>query len=216
DVGIAIGAGTDVAIDAADIVLMNSRLTDVAAAIRLSRATLRNIHQNLFWAFIYNIIGIPLAAGALVYVAGLSLNPMIAAACMSLSSFCVVTNALRLNFFDMDKVQENQSGASLAVNDNALPGITDLAELRNHEKLITDNSEKESINEMKKTLKIEGMMCQHCEARVKKTLEEFEQIEAADVSHEEDRAIITLNAEVAEDEIKKAIADQGYEVLSIE
>ena len=195
DVGIAIGAGTDVAIDAADVVLMNSSLMDVAAAIKLSRATLRSIHQNLFWAFIYNVIGIPLAAGALAATAGITLNPMIAAACMSLSSFCVVTNALRLNLFDMDK---DVSGG----------------QVRHDEPLLVDIEYKEDT--MKKTLKIEGMMCQHCEARVKKTLEEFPQVEAADVSHEEDRAVITLKEDVSNDELTKAIADQGYEVVGIE
>ncbi|MDO4745598.1 MAG: heavy metal translocating P-type ATPase [Bacillota bacterium] len=176
DIGIAIGAGTDVAIDAADVVLMNNSLLDVAAAVRLSRATLRNIHQNLFWAFIYNIIGIPLAAGVFISVLGWQLNPMFAAAAMSLSSFCVVTNALRLN----------------------------LLKIRGEEKI------------MKKTMSIEGMMCMHCEARVKKVLEAMPEVEAAEVSHEAGTAVVELKNDVADDVLKKIIEDQDYKVLGIE
>ena len=182
DIGIAIGAGTDIAIDAADVVLMNSSLRDVAAAVRLSRGALRNIHQNLFWAFIYNIIGIPLAAGVFISLLGWQLNPMFAAAAMSLSSFCVVTNALRLNLLDIR------------------PGRKD--------------KEEETI--MKKTMKIEGMMCMHCEARVKKVLEAMPEVEAADVSHEAGTAVVDLKSEVADEVLKKTIEDQDYKVLGIE
>ena len=185
DVGIAIGAGTDIAIDAADIVLMKSRLLDVPAAIRLSRATLRNIHENLFWAFIYNIIGIPLAAGVWIPLFGWRLNPMFGAAAMSLSSFCVVTNALRLNLFNIRS----------AKRDKKIKG-----------------KQKKENKAMEKTLKIEGMMCAHCEARVKKCLEAFSEVEEAVVSHEAGTAILKLNADVSDEALKKAVEDQGYTV----
>lgn len=188
DMGIAIGAGTDIAIDAADVVLMKSRLTDVPAAIRLSRAALRNIHENLFWAFIYNVIGIPLAAGVWIPFFGLTLNPMFGAAAMSLSSFCVVTNALRLNF-------KNTHDAG-------------------RDKKIKQNKKKE-VNDMTKTMNIEGMMCEHCEARVKKVLEALAGVERALVSHEEGTAVVTLGADVSDDELRKAVEEQDYKVLSI-
>ena len=187
DIGIAIGAGTDVAIDAADVVLVNSRLTDVAAAIRLSRATLRTVHQNLFWAFVYNAICIPVAAGAFVW-AGITLNPMLGAAAMSLSSFCVVTNALRLNFRN---IRESK-------NDKKIK-----QKKRNEEK------------PMEKTIKIEGMMCPHCEARVKKILEETEGVSSAVVSHTEGTAVITTSSAVSDDTITKVIVDNGYQVIEI-
>lgn len=190
DVGIAIGAGTDVAIDAADVVLMKSRLSDVPGAIRLSRATLRNIHENLFWAFIYNVIGIPLAAGIFVGITGWKLNPMFGAAAMSLSSFCVVTNALRLNLFRMYGKKHD-------------------------DKKNSDKKEKEKKTMEKtiqKTIHVEGMMCGHCEARVKKALEELPQVESALVSHEKKTAVVTLKEEVADDILKKTIEDQGYAV----
>ena len=186
DIGIAIGAGTDVAIDAADVVLMNSHLSDVPAAIRLSRATLKNIHENLFWAFIYNIIGIPLAAGVWIPLLGWQLNPMFGAAAMSLSSFCVVTNALRLNFFDMRN----------AAKDKKI-------------------KRKQEETTMEKTMKIEGMMCGHCEATVKKALEALDGVDHADVSHEQDQAVVTLKDDVADDVLKKAVEDKDYNVISI-
>ena len=188
DTGIAIGAGTDVAIDAADVVLMKSRLSDVPAAIRLSRATLTNIHENLFWAFIYNVIGIPLAAGVFIKLFGWQLNPMFGAAAMSLSSFCVVTNALRLNLFNMYSAK--------------------------HDRKIKSHKMKEE-KEMTKTLKIEGMMCGHCEARVKKTLEALDGVTAAQVSHSTGTAIVTLSAPVDDAVLKKAVEDQDYQVVSI-
>ena len=181
---IAIGAGTDIAIDAADVVLMNSRLTDVAAAIRLSRATLRNIHENLFWAFIYNVIGIPLAAGAFIPLFGWTLNPMFGAAAMSLSSFCVVSNALRLNFFDLYSAKRD--------------------------KKIKAKKERKT---MEKTLKIEGMMCMHCSGRVQKALEAIDGVESANVSHETGTAVVTLSGNVSDDALKKAVTDAGYEVV---
>lgn len=192
DMGIAIGAGTDVAIDAADVVLMNSNLLDVPAAIRLSRLTLRNIHQNLFWAFIYNVIGIPLAAGVWIHLLGWQLNPMFAAAAMSLSSFCVVTNALTLNLFNIrdtkrDKKRKNKNSSM----------------------------KKEEI-EMEKTMKIEGMMCQHCEARVKQTLEALDQVSEAKVSHEAGTAVVNLSGAVDDSVLKKAVEDQDYKVISID
>lgn len=191
DIGLAIGAGTDVAIDAADVLLMKSRLQDVPAAIRLSRATLRNIHENLFWAFIYNSIGIPLAAGALIPILGWQLNPTFAAAAMSLSSFCVVTNALRLNFFNMH-------------NNNCIN---------------TDNANKPTLKEdfiMTKTMKIEGMMCGHCEMHTKKALEAVEGVKSANVSHSEGTAIITLEADVADQILTQAVTDAGYNVINIQ
>lgn len=202
DIGIAIGAGTDVAMDAADVVLMNSRLTDVPAAIRLSRATLRNIRQNLFWAFFYNCIGIPLAAGAFIPLLGWELNPMFGAAAMSLSSFCVVTNALRLNLFNphVSPRIRNRKAAS-AVR-------TDCTEYQ-----MNQNTEESNMN---KTMKIEGMMCGHCEARVRKALEAIEGVTSADVSHETGTAVVHLSADVSADTLKKAVEEQDYPVLSIE
>ena len=209
DTGIAIGAGTDVAIDAADVVLMNSKLSDVPAAIRLSRATLRNIHENLFWAFIYNIIGIPLAAGLFIPF-GLTLNPMFGAAAMSLSSFCVVSNALRLNLFDLHSTRHDHKTASPA----AAP-VQSAAE--NNKKSDAEAPEvKTEDNPMKKTLKVEGMMCGHCEARVKKALEALPEVDEAVVSHEAGTAIITLNAEVADDLLKNAVEAQDYKVTGIQ
>ena len=184
DIGIAIGAGTDVAIDAADVVLMNSRLTDVPAAIRLSRATLRNIHENLFWAFIYNIIGIPLAAGVFIPLLGWQLNPMFGAAAMSLSSFCVVSNALRLNLFDPHSARKDHK--------------------------IKFAKERKT---MQKTLKIEGMMCTHCSGRVKKALEDLPGVLSAEVSHESGTAVVTLGTPVDDATLKKAVEDQGYQVV---
>ena len=190
DMGIAIGAGTDIAIDAADVVLMKSKLSDVPAAIRLSRATLKNIHENLFWAFFYNIIGIPLAAGLWIPIFGWELNPMFGAAAMSLSSFCVVSNALRLNLLNIHDASK-------------------------------DKMRKENINqvegkEMKKSMKIEGMMCGHCSGRVKKVLEALPEVEIAEVSHEEGTAIVTLNAELSDEVLTKTVEDQDYKVLSVE
>ena len=209
DTGIAIGAGTDVAIDAADVVLMNSKLSDVPAAIRLSRATLRNIHENLFWAFIYNIIGIPLAAGLFIPF-GLTLNPMFGAAAMSLSSFCVVSNALRLNLFDLHSTRHDHKTASPA----AAP-VQSAAE--NNKKSDAEAPEvKTEDHTMKKTLKVEGMMCSHCEARVKKALEALPEVDEAVVSHEAGTAIVTLNAEVADDVLKNAVEAQDYKVTGIQ
>lgn len=189
DIGIAIGAGTDIAIDAADVVLMKSRLSDVPAAIRMSRATLRNIHENLFWAFFYNVIGIPLAAGVWIPLFGWQLNPMFGAAAMSLSSFCVVTNALRLNWFNMHDARKDKK-------------------IKIHEK--------QEETEMQKTMKIEGMMCGHCEARVKKALETLSQVDSAEVSHTAGTAVVTLNAEIDNDTLKKTVEDQDYKVTGIE
>ncbi len=208
DTGIAIGAGTDVAIDAADVVLMNSKLSDVPAAIRLSRATLRNIHENLFWAFIYNVIGIPLAAGVFIPF-GLTLNPMFGAAAMSLSSFCVVSNALRLNLFDLRSTKHDHAPK----NAPTLPAA--LAQPAAAEENTTASDVKEDPA-MKKTLKVEGMMCGHCEARVKKALEALPEVTEAVVSHEAGTAIVTLNAEVADDVLKKAVEDQDYKVTGIQ
>ena len=210
DTGIAIGAGTDVAIDAADVVLMNSRLSDVPAAIRLSRATLRNIHENLFWAFIYNIIGIPLAAGVFIPF-GLTLNPMFGAAAMSLSSFCVVSNALRLNLFDLHSTKHDRKPKSAALP--AAP--VQPAAAKNTAEPVSAPVVKED-NAMKKTLHVEGMMCGHCEARVKKALEALPAVDEAVVSHEAGTAIVTLNAEVSDADLKKAVEDQDYKVTGIE
>ena len=193
DMGIAIGAGADVAIDAADVVLMKSSLMDVPAAIRLSRAVLRNIHQNLFWAFFYNCIGIPLAAGAFIAVLGWELNPMFGAAAMSLSSFCVVSNALRLNLVKVYNAKRDKK---------VKPALT--------------AEERKEVNNMKKTMKITGMMCGHCSGRVKKVLEAMQEVDEAIVSHEEGTAVLTLNAEVADDVLKKIVEDEGYEVTEIE
>ena len=191
DLGIAIGAGADVAIDAADVVLMKSRLSDVPAAIRLSRATLRNIHQNLFWAFLYNTIGIPLAMGIFIPL-GLTLNPMFGAAAMSLSSFCVVTNALRLNLL---KIHDGSK-------DRAIPSIPILPE--------------EETQTMEKTMKIEGMMCAHCEARVKKALEALDAVSQAAVSHTDGTAVVTLTESVADEVLKQAVEAQDYPVTDIQ
>ena len=206
DMGVAIGAGADVAIDAADVVLMKSSLRDVAAAIRLSRATLRNIHENLFWAFIYNIIGIPLAAGAWVHF-GLTLNPMFGAAAMSLSSFCVVSNALRLNFCRLHDASRDKKIKSAIIKDTIMN--TDSQE----------ESEMESGKEgttMTKTMKIEGMMCGHCEARVKKVLEALAEVDSAEVSHEAGTAVVTLSSDVQDEVLKKTVEDQDYKVTSIQ
>ena len=193
DMGIAIGAGADIAIDAADVVLMNSKLSDVSAAIRLSRATLRNIHENLFWAFIYNIIGIPLAAGAWIHLTGWTMNPMFGAMAMSLSSFCVVSNALRLNLFDVHNTSKDKKIKFNQKND-----------------LIEEESE------MKKKMEIEGMMCGHCEATVKKALEAVDGVESAEVSHEKGTAVLTVSKEVSNDVLKKAVEDKDYVVKSVE
>ena len=190
EMGIAIGAGTDIAIDAADVVLMKSRLSDVPAAIRLSRATLKNIHENLFWAFFYNIIGIPLAAGVWIPVFGWQLNPMFGAAAMSLSSFCVVTNALRLNLFRMYDAGKDK-------------------------KIKQQINKVEEVTTMTKTMKIEGMMCGHCEAAVKKALEALDGVDSAEVSHESGTAVVTLSNEVADDVLTKAVEDKDYKVLGV-
>lgn len=194
DVGIAIGAGTDVAIDAADVVLMKSRLTDVAAAVRLSRATLRNIHENLFWAFFYNIILIPLAAGAYAHLLGWTMNPMVGAAAMALSSFCVVTNALRLNWVKVYDPSKDKNRRKK----NAAPDAVSKEE-----------------NEMEKTINIEGMMCAHCEATVKKALEALDGVEEADVSEKDDKAVVTLSKDVPDDELKEAVEAKDYKVVSV-
>ena len=197
DMGIAIGAGTDIAIDAADVVLMKSRLSDVPAAIRLSRAALHNIHENLFWAFAYNVIGIPLAAGIWIPLFGWQLNPMYGAAAMSLSSFCVVTNALRLNLVKIHDASHDKKVKS-----------------RSHQASATINQMED--NSMEKTMKIEGMMCGHCEARVKKALEALPQLAEAQVSHEKGTAVVKLNAEVSNEELTKAVEEQDYKVTSVE
>lgn len=203
DMGIAIGAGTDIAIDAADVVLMKSRLSDVPAAIRLSRATLRNIHENLFWAFFYNLIGIPLAAGVWYPLLGWKLNPMFGAAAMSLSSFCVVTNALRLNWFHMnDTVKDKKRKYQKAKQ-------------KVEEKVKENVKEKEEETTMTKTMKIEGMMCGHCEAAVKKALEALDGVEAAEVSHEKGTAVVTLAKEVEDEVLKKTVEEKDYQVISI-
>ena len=190
DIGIAIGAGTDIAIDAADVVLMKSRLSDVPAAIRLSRATLRNIRENLFWAFFYNAIGIPLAAGVFIHAFQWQLNPMFGAAAMSLSSFCVVSNALRLNLVNIRRADRDRK-----IRQNKIKQI-----------------EKEDTV-MEKTLKIEGMMCPHCEARVKKTLEELPEVESALVSHESGTAVLTLKEDISDAKLKEIIEAAGYKVI---
>ena len=193
DTGIAIGAGTDVALDAADVVLMKSSLRDVPAALRLSRATLRNIHENLFWAFFYNTIGIPLAMGVFIPL-GLTLNPMFGAAAMSLSSFCVVSNALRLNLFKLYDPRHDHR----------------------FKKRVENNTIIKETNTMTKTMKIKGMMCGHCEARVKKALEALSQVESAEVSHESGTAVVTLNGDISDGELRKAVEEQDYEVVGIE
>ena len=227
DIGIAIGAGTDVAIEAADIVLMKSSLMDVPAAIRLSRASLRNIHENLFWAFIYNIIGIPLAAGIWYPLFGLKLNPMFGAAAMSLSSFCVVTNALRLNLFDLRSTKRDRKKAIRKISTEAGQKEEQKIEKQesvNREKETDTNQQvvkqvknkRKEVNNMEKTMKINGMMCGHCEARVKKALEALPEVKEAAVSHEAGTAVLTLNAPVADEILKKAVEDQDYEVVSVE
>ena len=213
DVGIAIGAGTDIAIDAADVVLMKSRLSDVPAAIRLSRATLRNIHENLFWAFIYNIIGIPLAAGIWYPVFGWKLNPMFGAAAMSLSSFCVVTNALRLNLFgmyDAGKDKKRRKKGSTTGNGSRSANIGSATAVQPEE-----NQKEKENKDMEKTMEIKGMMCGHCEARVKKALEALPEVTEAIVSHEAGTAVVKLSAAVSDDVLKKAVEDQDYEVTDI-
>ena len=263
DIGIAIGAGTDIAIDAADVVLMKSRLSDVPAAIRLSRGTLRNIHENLFWAFFYNVIGIPLAAGAWYPIFGWLLNPMFGAAAMSLSSFCVVTNALRLNLLDMhnpakDKklhkakrkpepaaiIENNQSEQESNRLDNTMQNnyniesnkiesnriesnkiesnkIESNSNIESNNNIENNNNSKNNQlqlegNEMTKTLKIEGMMCGHCEARVKKCLEALEQVTQAQVSHEAGTAVVSLSADISNEALAKAVEEQDYKVLAVE
>lgn len=200
DTGIAIGAGTDVAIDAADVVLMNSSMSDVPAAVRLSRLTLRNIHQNLFWAFIYNVIGIPLAAGVWIHLLGWQLNPMFGAAAMSLSSFCVVTNALTLNLFDIRNTRHDRKRKRI-----------DIPQIINE----IEEDDKEEPG-MKKTIKIEGMMCKHCEASVKGSLESLDGVKGAKVSHEKGTAVVKLADDVADDVLRKAVEDKDFKVLSIE
>ena len=240
DIGIAIGAGTDIAIDAADVVLMKSRLSDVPAAIRLSRATLRNIHENLFWAFFYNVVGIPLAAGLWYPIFGWKLNPMFGAAAMSLSSFCVVTNALRLNLFKMHDASKDhpmRKRAEKAANkggekaENAGAVRTEAEDIRSIGQTANGNetvskemqkseNQKNHINmegiTMTKTMNIEGMMCGHCEARVKKALEALAGVESAEVSHEKGTAVVSMSADVADDTLKEAVEAQDYKVDSIQ
>lgn len=231
DIGIAIGAGTDIAIDAADVVLMKSRLSDVPAAIRLSRGTLRNIHENLFWAFFYNVIGIPLAAGVWYPIFGWLLNPMFGAAAMSLSSFCVVTNALRLNLLDMHnpakdkklhKAKRKPEPAAIIENNQSEQESNRLDNtMQNNYNIENNNNSKNNQlqlegNEMTKTLKIEGMMCGHCEARVKKCLEALEQVTQAQVSHEAGTAVVSLSADISNEALAKAVEEQDYKVLAVE
>jgi Cu2+-exporting ATPase len=218
DMGIAIGAGTDVAIEAADIVLMKSSLADIPAAIRLSRATLRNIHENLFWAFFYNVIGIPLAAGIWYPIFEWKLNPMFAAAAMSLSSFCVVTNALRLNMVRIydsrhDKKKRNsRNGRIQNTQTNTETVQTEQEKGQLNQNIINQKETKT----MEKTMNIEGMMCGHCEARVKKALEALAEVEEAVVSHESGTAVVTLNAEIADEQLKSAVEAQDYKVTGIQ
>ena len=222
EVGVAIGAGTDVAIDAADVVLMNSKVKDVSAAVRLSRAALRNIHQNLMWAFIYNIICIPLAAGIKIF--GMTMNPMVAAAAMSMSSFCVVTNALRLNFVKLyDAGRDKPSKYALGTESGELDFIDN--EIMYNMELDVDKTLDKDDNEttdkfckeleMTKTLSIEGMMCEHCEARVKKALEALDNVNEAKVSHKDGTAVVGLAADITDDMLKKTVEDQDYKVLEI-
>ncbi|MCD7864437.1 MAG: heavy metal translocating P-type ATPase [Clostridiales bacterium] len=209
DIGIAIGAGTDIALDAADVVLVKSNLDDVPAAIRLSRRVLRNIHENLFWAFIYNIIGIPLAAGAWYYLFGLKLNPMFGAAAMSLSSFCVVMNALRLNFVKVHSTRRDKTKrhtVSVSLSEDMFSGWDDEN---------TTHNKKEETEIMTKTIEIKGMMCGHCEKHVKNALEALEGVVQAEASHEKGTAVVTLDAEVANDVLKKAVEEADYEVTAI-
>lgn len=237
DIGVAIGTGTDVAIDAADVVLMKSKLTDVPAAIRLSRATLRNIHENLFWAFIYNIIGIPLAAGVFIHWLGWQLNPMFGAAAMSLSSVCVVSNALRLNFFKPHRAHtrhHKQTTASprvfnISANTDATPAITQISthapssvdteqttsnETKQHSQSLQPNKQEET--NMKKTMQIQGMMCHHCEMTVKKALEAIDGVENAEVSHEAGNAVLTLTHDVDNEVLKQAVQACDYQVTGIQ
>ena len=240
DIGIAIGAGTDIAIDAADVVLMKSRLSDVPAAIRLSRATLRNIHENLFWAFFYNVVGIPLAAGLWYPIFGWKLNPMFGAAAMSLSSFCVVTNALRLNLFKMHDASkdhpmrkraekaankggekaENAGAVRMGAEDTRSIGQTANGNETVAKEMQKSENQKNNINmegiTMTKTMNIEGMMCGHCEARVKKALEALAGVESAEVSHEKGTAIVSMSADVSDDTLKEAVEAQDYKVDSIQ
>ena len=240
DIGIAIGAGTDIAIDAADVVLMKSRLSDVPAAIRLSRATLRNIHENLFWAFFYNVVGIPLAAGLWYPIFGWKLNPMFGAAAMSLSSFCVVTNALRLNLFKMHDASkdhpmrkraekaankggekaENAGAVRMGAEDTRSIGQTANGNETVAKEMQKSENQKNNINmegiTMTKTMNIEGMMCGHCEARVKKALEALAGVESAEVSHEKGTAVVSMSADVADDTLKEAVEAQDYKVDSIQ
>ena len=240
DIGIAIGAGTDIAIDAADVVLMKSRLSDVPAAIRLSRATLRNIHENLFWAFFYNVVGIPLAAGLWYPIFGWKLNPMFGAAAMSLSSFCVVTNALRLNLFKMHDASkdhpmrkraekatnkggekaENAGAVKMGAEDTRSIGQTANGNETVSKEMQKSENQKNNINmegiTMTKTMNIEGMMCGHCEARVKKALEALAGVESAEVSHEKGTAVVSMSADVADDTLKEAVEAQDYKVNSIQ
>lgn len=197
DMGIAIGAGSDVAIDAADVVLMKSRLIDVPAAVRLSRATLTNIHENLFWAFFYNVIGIPLAAGLWYPLLGWKLNPMFGAAAMSLSSFCVVTNALRLNLCRVYDPKHDRKATPDKKNKTDKP----------------NESEEKS---MTKTMNIEGMMCGHCEARVKKALEALDAVSEAAVSHESGTAVVTLSSDISDEKLKETVEAEDYKVTSIQ
>ena len=223
DVGIAIGAGADVAVDAADVVLMNSRLSDVSGAIRLSRATLRNIHENLFWAFFYNILLIPLAAGAYVhFMKGWSMNPMWGAAAMSLSSFCVCMNALRLNLFKVHNANRDRHGKG-EVSETKLNSLIKKV-ARNDESSDepgqneTNNLHEDNLKEgkvMTKTMKIEGMMCGHCEATVKKALEAIDGVNSAEVSHEAGTAVVELSEGVQDEVLQKAVEDKDYKVLSI-
>ena len=203
DVGIAIGSGTDIAIDSADVVLMKNELSDVAAAVRLSKATIKNIHENLFWAFFYNIIGIPLAAGVWYPLFGWLLNPMFGAAAMSMSSVCVVTNALRLN---LKKIKNNPYDEKVINQETKSKIISE-------DKLY--NNEIKEGNNMQKTMTIEGMMCAHCEARVKKALEAIDGVTEALPSHEKNEAVVTFSKEVSDDVLKKAVEDQDYKVTGI-
>ena len=223
DMGIAIGAGTDVAIDAADVVLMKSRLSDVVAAIRLSRATLRNIHENLFWAFFYNVIGIPLAAGAYIHAFGWTLNPMFGAAAMSLSSFCVVTNALRLNLFKMhdsskDKPLKNSLGHSPLLgspNQGATNHNQNVDLVTNQNKEISENNSNPSKEEKNMDINVNGMMCAHCEAHVKEAIEKIAGVVEATANHEENLVTIKTSADVAESDLKAAVESAGYEYAGI-
>ena len=240
DIGIAIGAGTDIAIDAADVVLMKSRLSDVPAAIRLSRATLRNIHENLFWAFFYNVVGIPLAAGLWYPIFGWKLNPMFGAAAMSLSSFCVVTNALRLNLFKMHDASkdhpmrkraekaankggekaENAGAVRMGAEDTRSIGQTANGNETVSKEMQKSENQKNNINmegiTMTKTMNIEGMMCGHCEARVKKALEALDAVSEAAVSHESGTAVVTLSSDISDEKLKETVEAEDYKVTSIQ